>query len=182
MAVTMHLAPALVVKGKGLQGQRLQRSLFLFEHPANLFLCRAVDTGVSHVRLPVGKKYLLFSQRGKCPAFEGVVLYILDSALDLALVPWRVGFCGKNDTSIMPGELHHFRVEIGIEPVGVLHRGLQIIDHQGLCDTPEMPEGVLYGADEILCGLLEDRLRIALAGMGKRYAKHVGSALLSLLR
>ncbi|MFH1975481.1 MAG: hypothetical protein ABIJ52_07960 [Pseudomonadota bacterium] len=129
-------------------------------------------------RLSPSRQGRSFLQPGKRPAFEGIVLYILDPTLDLALVPWRVGFCVKNDASIMPGELHHFRIEIGIEPVGVLHRGLQIINHKGLRDTTEMPADILYGADEILRGLPEDRFRIALAGVGKCHAKDVGSALL----
>ena len=49
----------------------------------------------------------------------------------------------------MAGELHHLRVQHRVEPVGVLHRSLQVVYHQPPGNTAEGPEGVLDGANDV---------------------------------
>ena len=56
-------------------------------------------------------------------AFEGVLFHIVDVALDLALVLWRVGTRGNNGRLIVGGESQEFGMQFGIVPVGLFDGG-----------------------------------------------------------
>jgi len=87
----------------------------------------------------------------------------------------------KEDGAVMPGEVQYPGVEIGIEPVGILDSGPQVVYHNGPCDPAKVPEGVLDTADEVLRGLTEDWFAVTLAGAGEGYAKDMGAASLAVL-
>ena len=72
------------------------------------------------------------AREAKRAALEGIVLDVVDAALDLALVPGRVGFGGQNGQSVVLGKRPHLGAQLRIEPVRPAHRGTQIVDHQGL--------------------------------------------------
>ena len=53
----------------------------------------------------------------------------------------------------------------GIEPVHLLNRRLQVVNHQRLGNAPKGAKGVLQNPGEVLGVLLEDLLAVAFAGM-----------------
>ncbi len=91
------------------------------------------------------------------------MLYIFDTGLDLSLVAGHVRF-GRNEyEAVMSGKLHHLRVELGIEPVRVLNRRLQVIDDQDLWNPAKRQEGIFQNPYEVLGCLPEDRFTVASA-------------------
>jgi hypothetical protein len=56
-------------------------------------------------------------------------------------------------------------IEFRIEPVGVLHRSLEVVGNQDPRDATEVTEGILQTADELVRRLAEDRLAVRLARM-----------------
>lgn len=110
-----------------------------------------------------------------------MTLYDLDAAFDLAFVPGGVGFRGKEDGAVMAGKLDDFGVEVGVEPVGVFDRCLQVIDDQRFWNPAEMAEGVFEDPDEVLGSLAIYGLTVSAAGVRKCDAKHMGAAFLPVL-
>jgi hypothetical protein len=67
-------------------------------------------------------------------------------------------------------------MDLGIEPVRLRHRRLQVVDDQCGRHAPEVMEGVLQATDEFLRRLPVHRLAVGLAGMTQNDAKDVGVA------
>ena len=71
-------------------------------------------------------------------------------------------------------------VELGIEPVGLLHRGAEVIQDQPPWRSAEMAEGILEAAEEVVGGLAVDDLAVGLAGVGQHDAEDMGLAALAV--
>jgi len=61
------------------------------------------------------------------------------------------------------GEALHLRVQLGIEPIGFLDRGLEIVEYHLLRRAAKGPEGVLQAQQEVVGGLVVDGLAVGLA-------------------
>ena len=57
---------------------------------------RAVDARVGHGQLPLAQEAVLLLQAGENPPFEGIVLSIADTVLDLSFRRGMYGRVGKN--------------------------------------------------------------------------------------
>ena len=65
-----------------------------------------------------------------------IVLYVLDATFNFAFMPGRVRFGWNDDYAVMlAGKLYHLWIEIRIEPVGILHRCLEVVYDQCLGNT-----------------------------------------------
>ena len=51
----------------------------------------------------------------------------------------------------MAAEVFELRVEFGVEPVGLEHSGLEVVDDDRVGHAPEVFEGVLQALDEVVC-------------------------------
>ena len=67
-------------------------------------------------------------------------------------------------------------VELGIEPVGLLHSGLEVIQDQPPRHSAKMAKGTLDAAEEVVGGLAVDGLAVGLAGVGQHDAEDMGFA------
>lgn len=173
-AVLVHGAPPLVEAGEEREGERLQRRLLVLLEPLpHLHAGRPVDPRVGHRRLPVPKEPVLLAQAPEQATLERVVLDVIDAALHLALVLRVVRARGDDDRAVVPGELLHLGVQLGIEPVGVPDGGLQVVDPETGGDASERPERVLQAPDERLGRLARDGLAVALPGEAQRHPQNV---------
>ena len=71
-------------------------------------------------------------------------------------------------------------VELGIEPVGLLHGGAEVVQDQSPRRTAELAEGVLDAAEKVVGGLAVDDLAVGLAGVGQHDAEDMGPAALAV--
>jgi len=126
-----------------------------------------VDAGVGDCLFPLQQVPVLVRQAREGSAFQGIRLDILDAAFDLSFVARCPRLGGQDDGAVVPTELADLGVEIGIEPVGLDDRGLEIVHDQRPGNAAEMPEGVFQRPDEILRGLAVDRLAVGLAGVAQ---------------
>jgi hypothetical protein len=133
----------------------------------------AVDAGVGHGAFPLGQEVVLRGQTRKAPARDGIVLHILHPRLDLALVPGHFRFRGQDRRAVVPGKILQFGVQFGVEPVGLNHPSLQVVDHHRGRHPAEMPEGIFQRADKSLGGLPPHRFAVAFARMAQHAAQHV---------
>ena len=165
----MHGALPFIEAREEREGERLQRRLLVLLEPLpHLHPGRPVDPRVGHRRLPVLQEPVLLAQVPEQPPLERVALDVRDVALHLALVLGTVRARGDEDRAVVPGELLHLGVQLGIEPVGVLDGGLEVVDPETLRDAPERPEGVLQAPDKRLRRLAWDGLAVALTGEAQR--------------
>ena len=111
----------------------------------------------------MGQEAVLRLQAGEGPGLQRVVLHILHAGLDLPFVPRHVRLGRQDHRAVVPAERLELGNQLGIEPVGMLHRRLEIVDDQRLGNAAEVREGVLQAADEVLRRLGERRLAIRLA-------------------
>ena len=63
----------------------------------------------------------------------------------------------------MLAEGPHFGVELGIEPVGLLHRRAEVIKDQPPRCSAKLAEGILDAAEKLVSGLAEDDLTVGLS-------------------
>ncbi len=121
---------------------------------------------------------ILFLKAGEHVALESVAFRVADTAFDLALMPGRTRLGRQRDDAVVLTERLHFRIDLGIEPVRLAHRGLQVVQHQRLRHAAKVMEGVLQATDELLGGLAEHRLAVGLAAMTEHDAQDVRAPLL----
>lgn len=173
--VPVHRPLGFMEERKPLRGQRQQgRAFHLPKDLAHLPAGGAVDAGVGHCGLPLLQVPVLLGQVVEPPAFEAVVLGVADFAFHLALVTRRAGLGGQDHGAIVGGKGQDAGIQFRVEPVGLLDRSLQVIDHQGLGNPAPLPEGVLQGGNEALHGLAEHRLAVGFTGMAQDNAEDVG--------
>jgi hypothetical protein len=55
-------------------------------------------------------------------------------------------------------------IKFRIAPVGLLHRGAQVVEVQNLGDTSERAKGILQATNQVLGRLMKDRLAVSFAG------------------
>ncbi|HUY88365.1 MAG TPA: hypothetical protein VMV10_06500 [Pirellulales bacterium] len=181
MAVASDDALRFLKAGKAFDGQRRQRRTFDFlKDLADLSLRRAMNPRVGDGRFPMFQESLLFVEAGERAAFQGVVFDVLDSRLDLPLVPGHVGPGRQDQRAVVPAERLHLRREFGIEPVGMRDGRLQVVDHQRLGRAAKMSEGVLQATDEIFRRLAKRRFAVALPRMAEHDAEDIRLAPLAL--
>ena len=148
--------------------QRQQRRrLDLLEHLAHLLPRRAVNPRVRHARLPGQQVSVRRRQRREPPALQRVVLDVADAPLDLPLVTRRVRLRRQHHRAVVLAERLHLRVQLRIEPVRILHRRLQVVDHQRLRHPAEVPERILQRPEECVRRLAEHVLAVALPRMAQ---------------
>ena len=80
----------------------------------------------------------------------------------------------------MLGEGAHLGIELGIEPVGLRHGRLEVVQDQAAGHAAEVAEGVLEAAEEVVGGLAGDGLAEPLAGVAQDDAEDVGLASLAV--
>ena len=181
MAIAMHRAAGLVERRERLQRQRQQCSPLDFgEMFADVSTCGPVHASVGHGQLPVVEEPVLFLQGGEAPPSQGVFLDVIDAPLDLPLVAGRVGTRWQEHGPVMFAEGADLGVDLRVEPVGLLHGRLEVVQDQPPGDAAEVPEGALQAAEEVIGGLAVDDLAVALAGVAEHDAEHMGLAPLAV--
>ena len=128
---------------------------------------------VGHGLFPGTQERVLLVQAGDTSAFQGVFLHIINATFHLALVPGGVGPRGQQGDAVVVRERAHLWIDVGIKPVGLRDRGLEVVQDHLLGHAAKGPEGVLQTADEVLSGLPPDRLAVALARIAQHHAKDV---------
>ena len=128
-----------------------------------------------------------FSRKAFCSSrlvkrrpFRALSLGIVDAFLDLPLVTGRAGSSGPEDTAVILAEGANLGVELGIEPVGLLHGGLEVVQDQPSRRSAEVAEGVLDAAEEFVGGLAVDGLAVGLARVRQHDPEEMGSPALAL--
>jgi hypothetical protein len=81
---------------------------------------------------------------------RGVVLYIRDTVLNLALVLWGPGATRQDGAPVMFGEAGQLGVKAYIEPVGLQDCRREVVKIEGPRDTAEGTLCVLQPTDELL--------------------------------
>ena len=81
----------------------------------------------------------------------------------------------------MLGERPHLGVELGIEPVGLLHRRAEIINDQAPRRSAKLAKGILEAAEKVIGGLAVDNLAVGLARVGQHDAEEMGLAALAVV-
>lgn len=92
--------------------------------------CRRVSA-IGDGAFPVGEKEILRREAGKLAALERVGLGVFYAGLDLAFVSRHPGFGRQQRGAVVFAEGAQLRIELGVEPVGLEDRGLQIIGDEG---------------------------------------------------
>ena len=87
---------------------------------------------------------------------------------------------GQNTNAIVLAKGPDLGVELGIEPVGLFHRGPEVIQDQAPRCSAEMAESTLDAAEEVVGGLAVDGLAVGLAGVGQHDAEDMGFAALAV--
>ena len=64
----------------------------------------------------------------------------------------------------------------GLEPVGLFHRGAEVVQNQASWYSAEMAEGTLEAAEEVVGGLAVDGLAVSLAGVRQHDAEDMSFA------
>jgi hypothetical protein len=154
--------------------------LDLGEQLAHLPARRAVDARVCHGRFPIKQKAVLLVETGKDTALECVLLDVVDAALDLPLMARHVRPRRQKHRAIMLGERLHLGVQFRFEPVDVFYGRAQVVEHDTLRHTTEVPERILQAADEVLRRLPIDHLAVRLPRVTQHDAKHIGPSPLAI--
>ena len=82
------------------------------------------------------RKVFLRLQTGEVSRLEGIALDVVNALFDLPLVPRRARSCGPEENAVVLAEGADLRVELRIEPVGLCHGGLEVIqDQPSRCST-----------------------------------------------
>ena len=166
--VAVDAALGFAERRKSSSRQRQQRRRFdLLEDLTHLLTRRAVNPRVRHAGLPRQQVTVRRRQSPEPPALQRVVLDVGDPPLDLPLVTWRVRLGRQHHRAVVLAERLHLRVQLRIEPVRILHRRLQVVDHQRLRYATEVPKRVLQRREECVRRLAEHVLAIALPRMAQ---------------
>lgn len=64
-----------------------------------------MNPGIGCATRPLLEMLVLSVEAGERPPLEGVLLHVIDSPLDLALVPWRSRLRGEHGRAIVPAEV-----------------------------------------------------------------------------
>src|SRR4051795_6782488 len=147
---------------------------------ADVSTCRPVHASVGHGQLPVVEEPVLLLQGGEAPSSQGVFLDVIDAPLDLPLVAGRVGARRQEHGPVMFAEGADLGVDLRVEPVGLLHGRLEVVQDQPPGDAAEVPEGALKAAKEVIGSLAVDSLAVALAGVAEHNPEHMGLAPLAV--
>jgi hypothetical protein len=122
----------------------------------------------------------LLLQAGEAPAPQGVFLDVVNAPLNLPLVARRVGTRWQEHRAVMFAETADLGVDLGIEPVGLLHGRLEVIQDQSPGHPAKATEGPLQAAEEVVGGLAVDRLAVRLAGVAEHDPQDMGLASLAV--
>jgi hypothetical protein len=147
---------------------------------ADLAAGGAMDPGVGDGQLPVQQEGVLLLQAGEASRLEGIALDVVDALFDLPLVPRRAGSRGPEDKAVVLAEGADLRVELGIEPVGLRHGGLEVIQDQPSRYSTEVTKRIFDAAKEIVGGLAIDGLAVSLARVRQHDAEDMSFAALAV--
>lgn len=176
VSIAAHDALRLLEHGEAFRGERLQQRPLLLEHGAHLPLRRSVNPKIRDVLLPRDEERVLFGERVELTTLDRILLCVIDSTLDCALVSRGVRPCRQDDGAVVASEGLELRVEDRIEPIGDGYACLQIVDHQSGRDATERMERVLDRSQERLRVLTPNHLAVGLARAGEDDAKQVRSS------
>src|SRR4051812_6929318 len=137
---------------------------------ADVSTCRPVHASVGHGQLPVVEEPVLLLHGGEAPCSQGVFLDVIDAPLNLPLVAGRVGTRGQEHGPLMFADGADLGVDLRVEPVGLLHGRLEIVQDQPSGDVAEVPAGALKAAKQVIGSLAVDSLAVALAGVDSHWA------------
>ena len=141
MAIAVHGALALVKRRERRQRQWHQRrSLHIGEMLADLAAGGAMDPGVGDGQFPVQQEDILLLQSGEASCLEGIALDVVDAFFDFSLVTRRARSRGPENESVVFGEGADLGIELGIEPVGLLHGSLEVIQDEPLWCSAKVAE------------------------------------------
>jgi hypothetical protein len=130
IGVAVDCATCFLERWKSFDWQFLKCfSLNLLKIWVNLFMCGPVNPSISNRQFRVPEKLILLLQGRERPSFQGVLLNIIDSTLDLAFMPWRVGAVRKKDGAVVFPKRANLRVNLGGEPVCRFDCGLEVIQN-----------------------------------------------------
>ena len=156
-------------------GGKGKRALLLLGKQSGDLLARgAVDAHIGHGLLPVAQKLVFRAQALEGAPAQGIALEVTDPALGLAFVFRGSGPTGQQGAAVVPAKAHQLGVEFRIAPVGLLHRGAQVVEIQNLGDAPEGAKRILQTTDEVLGGLVKDRFAVSLARVAQDHAQDPG--------
>jgi hypothetical protein len=111
VAVAGDLASDLVKEREAIGGERMEGGLLDgLEVGAHVLFGGAVDARVGDTLFPVREMAVEIGESRDVAAFEAVVLYVLDAALDLALVPGRARPGGQDDEAVVARKGSKLRV------------------------------------------------------------------------
>jgi hypothetical protein len=165
-----------VEAGEQFGGQGLQAGFFLREERFDLLTHGAVDAFVGDLLFPLVEEEVLFGEALEGAAFERVVLNVFYGGFDFAFVLWGPGLGRQDHRAVVAGKAQEFRVEFGVEPIGLQHGGLEVVDDGRFSHAAEAAVGVFQTAQEALRVLMPDDFAVAFAREAKGGAKHVRSA------
>ncbi len=132
-----------------------------------------MNSRVGHTPLPELQVPVLGFQRSERVPLERVAFHITDAALDLALVPRRAGLGGQDHRTIVLTEREQLGIQLGIKPVGMRDGRLEVVDHQRLGHSAEMPEGILDRPQEVVGRLAKADFTVGFTRMREHDAKDV---------
>lgn len=171
----MHGAWRFRKVGKQAWRQRSQcRPLDFRKHPAHLLARGAVQPRVGHRAFPLAQVQVLFGQAAELAPRQRVVLRILHARLDLALVPGHRRARGQHHRAVVPAELGHLRVELGLIPVRPGDDGPQVVHDQRARHPAEVAERIFQTPDELLGRLPPHHFAVSLARMREHDPEQMG--------
>ena len=171
--LALRLAEVLEPRGREWQEGGSFRFVEVGEH---LLLGRAVNPSVSRAAFPLQKELILLGETCELPLLERVLLHVIDAAFDLPLVPRCSRLRGEHCRAVVTAELLELGVELGVEPVGLEHAGLEVVDDDRAGHATEVLECVLETLDEVVCRLREDSLAVPSSRVGEDDPDDVGLA------
>ena len=164
MRVPMHHPFRLLEQGKAVDRQRVQGGSFgLLEKGSHLFAGSTVDASVRYSAFPVTQVSVLFFQAGEAASLQCVVFDIGDASFHFTFVAGRSGFGGQQYRAIVLAERLNLGIEFGIEPVGLRHGGLQVVDDESTGYATEVEKRVLDTANKRFGALPINHFAVAFA-------------------
>ena len=117
---------------------------------------------------------------GEASCLEGIALDVVDAFFDFSLMTRRAGSRGPENESVVLGEGADLGIELGIEPVGLLHGRLEVIQDQPPRCSAKVTEGVLDAAEKVVDCLAIGCLAVSLARVGQHDAEDMSSMALAI--
>ena len=123
----------------------------------------SVKACISDCQFPVSEELILLLQSREAPSFQGVLLDIANTTLNLAFMAWRVGACWEKHSSVVFAKGANLGIDLRVIPVRPFDGGLEVIHDQPLGYSTKVPEGTFEASKKVLRGLAVNDLAIPLS-------------------